>query len=749
MFNAKLYKFQEKHVENLLSKCADHEELVLCSPTGSGKTVMVSKFIDDYLDENPNTVFLWLCPGAGGLHRQSEVSFSKVTSGIGYGDVYDFLSEPDVRGHVFFINWDKIDKKSAVVLREGEHKDLMTKVLSCHHRGIDIFMLIDEEQSFQKAAQTYVNNIQPKHVLRISATPITNGDHNEIISDDEVIGAELIATEISINEGVSRAIQENNSLDDDLLLLELADKKRKEIQREYDKLGLNIRPLVLIQFPNGQEEWIKRVKDTLSDMGYPEESGLVTSWFSGDHPDNPEEIKKLDGQYSFLLFKQAIATGWDCPRAKILVKLREGGTERFNIQTVGRIRRMPERKHYDIETLDRCYLYTLDNQFSEGLTSSINDSFYTYQYCRKENSPNFILQKEALDGSDRFAVDPEAVVKAIRKAMLEECDVNDDGKLDKTEMAKSKGYVFGTKLTTTAIEGVARTTHDMLKLNTIFGGEHQINTHDDGFIIRDAKRRIARAIGVDESISNNALRILFGPTDTVTLLSSQEEIDFENENKLLEDMSLREYGAFLVNNRDRLVEVFSRVSETEIGEIKETDILEVDWFIPSYQYYKQPKKVPAQKMMEKNVFANYGDNILVHHANHRSVTEIEFERWCESYDAVKHVYKNGDKGDEFFSIIYRRAFRRNNFYPDYIIQTQSGDVWIIEAKGGMLADGTSNNIDGYAEKKFEALKEYGERHPEIKWGFVRAVGTQLYLSNTVWSEDMTNRNVWKPIEAFI
>ena len=66
-----------------------------------------------------------------------------------------------------------------------------------------------------------------------------------------------------------------------------------------------------------------------------------------------------------------------------------------------------------------------------------------------------------------------------------------------------------------------------------------------------------------------------------------------------------------------------------------------------------------------------------------------------------------------------------------------------------MADGTSNNIDGYAERKFEALKEYGERHPEVKWGFVRAVGTQLYLSNTVWSEDMTNRNVWKPIEVFI
>lgn len=101
----------------------------------------------------------------------------------------------------------------------------------------------------------------------------------------------------------------------------------------------------------------------------------------------------MNGQYSFLLFKQAIATGWDCPRAKILVKLREGGTERFNIQTVGRIRRMPERKHYDNELLDNCYLYTLDSEFKEGLINSVSDSFYTYQYKRKQDAPSIKLEK--------------------------------------------------------------------------------------------------------------------------------------------------------------------------------------------------------------------------------------------------------------------------------------------------------------------------------------------------------------------
>ena len=83
------------------------------------------------------------------------------------------------------------------------------------------------------------------------------------------------------------------------------------------------------------------------------------------------------------------------------------------------------------------------------------------------------------------------------------------------------------------------------------------------------------------------------------------------------------------------------------------------------------------------------------------------------------------------------------------MQLKNGEIWIIEAKGGMTSDGSSNNIDKYASRKFEALKEYASRYPNIKWGFVRAVGTQIYISNTVWSEDVTNHNVWKPIEMII
>ena len=753
MFNGQLMKFQEKHEINLLKACADHTKLVLQSPTGSGKTVLVTKFIDDYLDENPNTVFIWLCPGAGGLQEQSKDVFENFTSGITTGNIYDFISEYSPEGNVYFVNWDKITKYNNVVLRDGEDKNLIEKIIECRTRCIEFFMVIDEEHLNQAAAEMYERILAPKHILRISATTKTRDGYTETISDDEVIAAGLIASGISINENLSNEVTANDNYVDDLVLLHLADIKRQQIQKEYEARGVNIRPLVLIQFPNGSDEWISRIKAELSTMGehgYTEKNGLVTSWFSGNHPDNPEELDKLDGKYAFLLFKQAIATGWDCPRAKILVKLREGGTETFNIQTIGRIRRMPERHHYDSEVLDHCYVYTLDEKFNEGLTASINDSFYMSRYLKKNDAPDFLLDKEYLPESDRQAVDEEEVVKALHKKLLQECDLDDNGLLSRKELELSKGFTFGLKLKTRAVEGIVRTTHDITKLQSAFCGEHEINIHDDGLIIRDAKRRLAQAIGIDENISNKALAILFDnatfKTPTYALgqlnLFSDKEMIIDKKYKLIHDMGHREYNAFLVNNWEILADMLKDVDKSGI-EVFDTKLEESKWGIPKTQDYKKHQYTKGGILLEKNMFEGYSTDILV--KPNRSNPEIYFEKWCEVSDTVKWVYKNGDKGKDFFTLIYRTAFRRYNFYPDYIIQSKNGEKWVIETKGGATADGTSLNIDSYAGAKLEALRTYCEKYTNIKWGFVRNLDSKLFISTTEWDENLFNSNIWKPI----
>ena len=65
------------------------------------------------------------------------------------------------------------------------------------------------------------------------------------------------------------------------------------------------------------------------------------SWFESKSRSRAEKsetidwISEPDNEIEFLIFKQAIDTGWDCPRAHILVKFRETHNIVFEIQTVG------------------------------------------------------------------------------------------------------------------------------------------------------------------------------------------------------------------------------------------------------------------------------------------------------------------------------------------------------------------------------------------------------------------------------
>ena len=80
-------------------------------------------------------------------------------------------------------------------------------------------------------------------------------------------------------------------------------------------------------------------------------------WLSNEKT-NLDDIEKQDSMVDVLLFKQAISLGWDCPRAAVLLIFREIQQETFTIQTVGRILRMPEQKHYPDAALNYGYVYT-------------------------------------------------------------------------------------------------------------------------------------------------------------------------------------------------------------------------------------------------------------------------------------------------------------------------------------------------------------------------------------------------------
>ena len=68
-----LANFQLKAIADLIAATGQpNRDIVLKSCTGSGKTIILTHFMDEYFKSNHKTVFIWLTPGKGNLEEQSK-----------------------------------------------------------------------------------------------------------------------------------------------------------------------------------------------------------------------------------------------------------------------------------------------------------------------------------------------------------------------------------------------------------------------------------------------------------------------------------------------------------------------------------------------------------------------------------------------------------------------------------------------------------------------------------------------------
>ena len=73
-----LKEFQLQAVKSLFEAMEKpSRDVVLKSPTGSGKTIILPYFMHQYIQSFPKTVFVWLTPGKGNLEEQSKEKMDK------------------------------------------------------------------------------------------------------------------------------------------------------------------------------------------------------------------------------------------------------------------------------------------------------------------------------------------------------------------------------------------------------------------------------------------------------------------------------------------------------------------------------------------------------------------------------------------------------------------------------------------------------------------------------------------------
>lgn len=724
-----LFDFQEKAVIKLLDIVTDSrskQTITVKSPTGSGKTIILIDFVEEYLTKiNSRTAFIWLCPGKGDLEEQSRQKMRKFAPHRHTQNLFDSLQNGFEAESTTFINWELVTKKGNTAIRDSERKNLFDRIADAHRAGIEFIVIIDEEHSNNTAkAKTIIDAFSAKNIIRVSATAIENKRYEYFEIDEvDVIGEGLITKALYVNEGLADGMEVADDYD---CLLDLADSKRKDIAARYKELGKAIRPLVLIQFPNGQPETIRAVEKKLESMGYTYDNGMVSIWMSEDKRDLPDNLTENDATPVFLLMKQAISTGWDCPRAKILVKLREGMSESFEIQTIGRIRRMPEAKHYEDDLLDFCYVYTFDEKYKAGLLSSIDKAYETRRLFLKDKCKTFTIEKQVRDLDFDGLGEREVLIK-IHEALVKKYNLGSDKKMNKMLLSDA-GYVFGTDIHGQALQGEFVRTSALADSHSYITTHKRVDTHKHGIQLMHSIDAIKSSIGMAQNKVKTILERLFRKGG--------------NPSKKLIALETPEFYAFVINNQHKLKEEFRAVTAQMAVQLTMTLQPKKSPFrIPEQDFFKYDPGVKNEVEYLSNAYHEYTSGFATSVV--RSTCEMLFEQHCEGRDDIEWVYKNGDTGQQYFSIVYVDGIQKQwLFYADYIVMKKDGTIWIIETKGGETK-GKNKNIDDQIENKFNAFKAYASGK-ELRWGFVRDKDNQLYINNTEFVIDMADEH-WVPL----
>lgn len=725
-----LFDFQERAVIQLLDMTTDSnrkQTIVVKSPTGSGKTIILIGFVDEYLNKvNSNTAIIWLCPGKGDLEEQSRQKMLMVAPHRNTQNLFDALRNGFPAESTTFINWELVTKKGNTAIRESERKNLYDRIAEAHRAAMDFIVIIDEEHSNNTAkAKDIIDHFSAKNIIRVSATAVENKRYEYIEIDEmDVIDEGLITKALYVNEG----IEDNMLITDDYdCLLDLADAKRKAIAARYrevlpeDKI---IRPLVLIQFPNGQPETIRAVERKLESMGYTYDNGMVSIWMSEDKRDLPDNLTENDATPVFLLMKQAISTGWDCPRAKILVKLREGMSEQFEIQTIGRIRRMPEAKHYDDDLLDFCYVYTFDEKYKAGLLATMDKAYETRRLFLKEKCKTFTLEKEYRN-LDFNGLGEREVLNRIYDAFVEKYHLGTNMKRNRDLLGEK--YMIGDEILGKALHGVFVRTETVAEAKTYYGTRKRVDTHKHGMQLLHSTDAIKTAIGLSTGKVKTILERLFRKGG--------------NTKKKLLSLNTAEFYAFVINNESTLRDEFRTITAGMSQQLNFPVSKTGEFRIPEQDFFKYDPGVKDEIEYLSNAYEEYTSGYAT--SRIRSICEQLFEQYCEARDDIEWVYKNGDAGQQYFSIVYLDGLQHQwLFYADYIVMKKDGTVWVIETKGGEFK-GKDKNIDIQIGNKFNAFKNYAAAH-RLHWGFVRDKDNRLYINNTKFVSDMADDN-WKPL----
>jgi hypothetical protein len=364
----------------------ERSSFALSAITGSGKTVIATAVIEALLfgstdldtDADPRSSFLWITDDPA-LNRQTRgrmFDASELLAPTSLVEVDESYLDADLApGRVFFLNTQKLSRSSRLVqsgtnAREFSFWDILRNTI----RGdtTDLILVLDEAHRGMKRAadrKTIVSRLihgEPGSnpaipiVWGISATierftsamgEVTDrtGYPNVAVDIERVRASGLIKDEIGLDQPAEKGTFSTT-------LLREAVKATLSFEQRWAAYSASegepeVLPVLVVQVPDkASDAKLTELVGTI-DAEWPGLGPRAVAHVLGEHERLTLGARTIDWVYPesiqtetdvrVVLAKEAISTGWDCPRAEVLYSERPAKDATHIAQIIGRMVRQP------------------------------------------------------------------------------------------------------------------------------------------------------------------------------------------------------------------------------------------------------------------------------------------------------------------------------------------------------------------------------------------------------------------------
>jgi hypothetical protein len=776
----------------------DRHAFSLTAATGAGKTVMAAAVFealfhgDDRFefDRDPGSVVIWFSDDPS-LNEQTRFRLMESSDRLRYTDLVvvenTFNRVKFDAGKIYFLNTQKLGKKSLLVRGFDDDEldgtfpemrpDLRSHTIwdtirnTIEDSALTLYLVLDEAHRGMGTENSEKSTIVKRLIngdKGVPGIPVVWGISATVERFNKAMeGAQGRSTLPPVTVDAAR-VQDSGLLKDTIVLDipdEAGDFDTVLVRRAVDKLreateewatyttqqesGETVRPLMVLQVPNTPNpNDIGRTLETIFQQ-WPDLSETSVAHVFGEHTTQtfgqfsvpyiqPQRVQE-ETWVRVLIAKDAISTGWDCPRAEVMVSFRPANDQTYIAQLLGRMVRTPLARRIPgndrLNAVD-CLLPKFDKQTVENVVKALCESGgETPPTGRilinpKEMKPNPAVPETVWDKFESLPsqIRPQRGAKpAIRLTALAH-ELASDGILQgaggKAHAAMHKmldDFISERKQTYIEKRAAVMTVEGRTIIADLKSGETtdgQFKADADHTVVEDAYRRTARIVSPDIARTYTIERAKRKPQAEddfdEALIEAQEDVAalylLENLQVLFDAEAKKLSDALFVKYRDRIKDLPHDRQEVYRQIIAlSTEPQDVDLIKPVSRY--EPTRVREKDGVEAGI-PTFEQHLL---CDEHGLYPAELKSWEEEVltaemtrAGFKFWYRNPNRSSQdALGISYTDGDDTRIVRPDFIFFAEHAGaivVDIVDPHGFHLADSLP---------KLRGLAKYAETHSHI------------------------------------